>query len=238
MAISKDNVINPSEIVSKFVSDVKNVVLSGAVHQGNPAYLSGSLCVPLHILGNINIANPNVGFTGSVCNAAQIYNSLVSITKILIQCGTYSFSKARIVSFPGTADVGVYDNHESTSGKAFFTPSFSANPTSWGSGSPHYPNLSNVDKANTVVNMPFSASSINQLIINCLNGWRNTGKPHYSAFAPYCHNSCHSNCHDECHSDCDHHCHSSCDDCFCDGVCYSNNAHDGGHLNNSCNCFS
>lgn len=193
--IRVNNKVLKNDIVSSFVSDVKDVILRGVYHSGRIPVCRGYVCVPSYMLGNLSsIGSPtNAGTTGNIVSASTIYNALVDVTRTLTRVGTFSFSVLL------QTDSG-YLNMGSLSGSALFSASYIRT-------------LPTVANGGVTSKGSISARSLNSLISNCLAAYNSASKYHHSSSYKYCHSSCHSNCHQNCYDNCH-------TDCYMNGKCY------------------
>lgn len=209
MALKVGDTIITTDIINKFVRDVKNKILSGANHSGNIPYASGYLCVPTEILGNIHdIPEPHIGNPGEPVTALSIYNAVVNVTRILTRVGTWNYQRYL------QTDSG-YNLTLDQSGKALFTNAYIRT-------------LPRVPDSGVKSGSRITVSSINDLMTACFNAWQNTSKHHNYKRDNYCHSSCHNSCHSSCHNESS--CHSSSGG-GCHYDCYGN---DHGGWNHPC----
>lgn len=196
MALVVKDKIQTNAIITKFVNDVKNIILSGVYHSGNIPYCNGYQCVPTELLGNIDaLPNPDVGTDTNGVSAQNIYDALVQVTQILTCVGTFSYVRRQ------QGDNNTYTVTGQMDGTVLFKPEKAVA-------------LGTVQNTEVIKGKPITVSSISNLIQNCLTAWRNTSKYHYVKTDDYCHSSCHSNCYYDCHDNCNVHI------CYSNGSCY------------------
>lgn len=188
MALSTDQIINPSDIVSGFTASVVNSILSGAYHTGNPPMEGGRQCVPTYMMDHINNLprTTSVGSTNTIVTASTIYYSLMSIVANLTRVGTFSwvrtFNTEGVISVVG-----------SMGGKVVFAPGYAVS-------------LATTSDGGVVTNNIISTSAINALFSNLYSAWSRSNRPTYNGRQDDCHVQCHTNCHQNCHGNCNSQC--------------------------------
>ena len=225
MAIQTNSIPNATEVMNKWITDVENVIYSGAYTSNNPPVLNGHQCIPSSMLSTRTVHNSYVGVSNGKMSAADVYNRLLSLTQNLTRVGTFSCVEKKNITRWGTED-SHFDRYDATgntlSGKAIFTTSYVVTMQA--------PSTSYVS-----TNIVISANKILSLIADYLTKWASANKYHHSSESLICHDSCHNNCHNDCHDDCHSDCHGNCHD-----VCHSNNCHSNTGCHNTChsNCHS
>lgn len=224
-AITAKETITVTAIINRFISDVTNRVMSGALYSGNNIRSPhGVWVVPPSYLGSIgSIPRPVPGVSNGRINANTLFSGLQSVTRYLLRVGTYSYHE--VMSVTGSWPHGAPSSRAwSSSGKALFSDSYAASEIGNLATAPISPSIVQSPVISTHI---ITASDLIQLINQCYSSWSSSNRPVYSNSVTYCHASCHSNCHSSCHSSCDNSCNDACN-------CNADDGHSSPPCHNAC----
>lgn len=224
---TRNTKITPGAVLNTFISNVNNIILSGAYEQINPPKFSGRtvynnaetnintstaynnpVAIPTSDLDNKSNSGINglsIGRAGEPISGATIYNTLYNIVRKLTRVRAFTSSW-----YHKTQDS--YTFIDSSSGKAVFRellPSIvgksnAKNNTASGgwerSVNGYTTQVFNISNPGIAKNSIISAENIDTFFNNMITAWNNLtlNKINYTFYS--CHNNCHSNCHESCHS--------------------------------------